>query len=181
MKLPIKREGMRDRPSDLDIGRSPHSWAMAAQEFYCAAKVLHQETHAVRKEGHAGGQIMTEDKLMRLHLQRPILFCFGMAIELATKAALVKLNPGKWIPEGKKIEFCNHEILKYIESVVVNLSIEQKSTISELSEYVVHGKYPVGKTPSAQDMTIPDITFEKAHHELFTIYEELIGSACKKS
>ena len=167
-------------PSELDIAKCETNWASMAQNFFCAASVLQDESVAVRERMHSGGHLeMTEEILKRMHLSQPALFCIAFALELAAKAATIRKLQGKGIEHEQRLPCAGHCLSKLCEQLPeLNLSKEEWALIAEADQLVVNGKYPSDIKPR-DDRTVqstPDLrTFMD---RAVQIYLRLVKLAC---
>ena len=148
-------------PSELDIAKCETNWASMAQNFFCAASVLQDESVTVRERMHSGEPLeMIEYIFKRIHLSQPALFCIAFALELAAKAATIRKIQGKGIEHEQRLPFAGHCLFKLCEQLPeLNLSKEEWALIAEAEQMVVNGKYPSDIKPR-DDRTVqrtPDL------------------------
>lgn len=130
----------------LQTARNPDSWAMMAQEYHCAAKVLTKEWSRVHD---TKGISLDEYNFMCMHVRRPAYFCHAFSIELMLKALLVQQNPDGEIQENGKVfsslkKANGHNTVLMVEVLGLKPNSEYVHLLKKLEEYVKWGmKYPI--------------------------------------
>lgn len=180
MKINLKelKKFIKKWPSDYEIGICSSNWLTHAQSFYFAAKVLAEENEKAQASSISNQSIITTEYMMRTQTDLPIKYCLGFAIELATKAALVKSNHSKYI-KPHKLHFQTHSILGYIENDLhIPLTPHQQKCIQELNDVVMTNRYPTGTKPSPDAFsTIPSTPIKLLFQELEGVYDSLTTKA----
>jgi hypothetical protein len=138
-------------PSELDVAKTSSNWAIMAQYFYCAAKVLNDEFESTRKKLHSNsGQKMTNDILIRLEVNIPSIFCLAFSLELVIKAARIKQGDINDLENGDKIPFASHSVGKMAKEIYnLNITPEEDEWLKQTARLITNGKYPVGIKPKS--------------------------------
>lgn len=181
MNVKERREVFPGWPSELDVGRNADNWARLAQEFFCAAIVLNEEFTSVHNRMHSEEQIIMDDHVRsRINTNAPMQYCLGMAIELATKAVLVRDDPEKWIPQGADVKFRRHKTVDFIIEIGLKLSESQLLSIQALSDFVIEGKYPVGLQPSDAVSAKSWGNYQSYYDDVRGVYYQLMKMATRE-
>lgn len=146
-----------DWPSELDTAKASSNWAILAQAFYCASKVLYEELISADQMLHTtdGGPYI-EKLHMRMLTSVPACFSLAFSLELASKAALVQQGKLKNLSGKEKIPFSHHsivELAKKIDTFVVDHNTEE--VLQWASDVIKDGKYPSSITPSDKKSGVP--------------------------
>ena len=169
-----------DWPSELDIAMCEANWASMAQNFFCAASVLQDESAGIRRQMHSGEPLeMTDDVLKRTHLSQPALFCIAFALELAAKAATIRKIQGKGIEHDQRLPFAGHCLFNLCKQLPeLKLSEQERALIVEAEQMVVTGKYPSDIKPR-DDRAFPGTPDLRLFMDrAVPIYLRLIAIAC---
>jgi hypothetical protein len=159
-------------PSELKVAKVPGNWASRAQAFFCAAKVLNEESEQAHREIHArAGEVLSENILIRNLTQLAAEFCLAFSIELAIKAALVAQGKLDHLTSGGSLPFDNHKLktlAKEIDGLDVTADVE--STLQWAADFVLNGKYPVPKKPNEEKN---GVTITKSFYDLIAAAEPI--------
>jgi hypothetical protein len=173
------RTAFHSWPNELDVAKCETNWAAMAQEFYCAASVLHDEMRAVKNTMHSGESLdMTESVLKRIHTSRPALFCMAFALELAAKAATVRNTRGAGIEHGQRLSFAGHGVDTLCDQMPeLDLSESERTCLKQAAEIIVNGKYPTDIKPRDDKSSFIAPSFEDFMSVALSIYEKLMELA----
>ena len=157
---------MIDRPTPLEIARSPMGWWATSEEFYTSGEVLlsTRNSNWTRWNNECVGHKVSEkDKEIRklINVATPIVFNFAFSIELLVKAILVKQEPTRWIPDNGSVKFGHNIFTLILENINIELDENEEKMAQRIGEYVSYGKYP--------ERVKPGDTIEQ-YEDLFNYY-----------
>lgn len=160
-------------PSELDTAKAGNAWASMAQNYFCAAMVLHEEA----KKGHQSfnesvGKQIVESDLMRMECQNPSVWCLCFSLELAVKAVHLCTHPSSITNSKGKLTFAGHD---HSESENIQLTVSEKEFLNLASKIVKDGKYPSSAFPndSAESFSMP--SFESCWPPAKAIYDKAMN------
>ncbi len=156
MDLENIRKAFPDWPSELDVAKASGNWASQAQQYFCAAQVLSEESISAQERFRANvGKKININDLIRQQTTNPTEFCLAFAIELTIKAILVAQGKLEELVSGEALPF-NHKLLDLARQIDgLDISEEEQEILLWSSEAVFNGKYPVSKRPSDSKNGVP--------------------------
>jgi hypothetical protein len=174
MDLDKVRVAFPDWPSELDSAKVPSHWSMQAQAFFCAAKVLDEESRSAhRRVNDSVGEVSNKRDLMRQQTDAAARFCLAFSLELAIKSALVAQGKLDELTSGESLPFGNHMLHDLAQQVVgLEITPDEKEILLWASEAVLRGKYPAPKKPCEAKSGVP---VTKAFSGLYNQVRPLYG------
>jgi hypothetical protein len=156
MDLEKIRQAFPNWPSELDIAKSSGNWAAQAQQYFCAATVLSEESLSAQQRFHENLRKEIDiNALIRQQTANPTEFCLAFAIELSIKAVLVTQGKLDELVSGEALPF-DHKLLNLAHQIDgLDISEEEQDTLLWASEAVLNGKYPVSKKPGDIKSGVP--------------------------
>ena len=180
MNLAKIRALFPDWPSELDTAKVPSHWAAQAQDFFCAAQVLDEESRLAHQRDHENvGKVVNEPDVMRQQTTTSARFCLAFSLELAIKSALVAQGKLDELTSGDTLPFGNH-MLHDLAKQVVDLKITQdeQEILLWASEAVLSGKYPAPKKPNDAKNGVPVMkAFSGLYNQVQPLYRRLVEIA----
>jgi hypothetical protein len=151
-----------------------------AQEFFCSASVLRDEMRDTRNLMHSVKNFeMTEDIMKRMNLTRPAIFCMAFSLELAAKAARVRVALPDEFKHLKALPFAKHQVIEICDDLPkLSLSDAERQCLKGAAEIVVNGKYPTDKRPSDDKTTYIAPNIDSFFAVAEPIYQKLMALAC---
>ena len=166
-----------DWPSELEAAKVPSHWASIAQAFYCAARVLNEESTSAHQEMHRQvGQKIEESNIIRQQTQTPAEFCLAFSLELLIKSVLVFQGKLKDLSSEEALPFGNHMLHSLAHDIEdFELTTDEDEILLWASKTVLSGKYPVSRKPSAnKDGVRASRSFSDLYNKVHPLYKRLM-------
>lgn len=171
------RSAFPDWPSELDLAKVPSNWIAFASAFYCAAKVLNEESSAAFQEWtQQEGQPVRAANMIRTQTQIPAEFCLAFSMELAIKAVLVSQGKLDDLSSEAALPFGNHMLHTLARDIDgFEVTSEEEGILLWASRTVLSGKYPVSKKPSdSKDGVKLNRSFSELYDKVYPLYQRLM-------